>query len=156
MKIIKLLCLSTLILVSCSHANKAHSDKKSGAKNEMGMESSTITKVQMNSNTRGTQISVEVTPKLFKMVRMGMNPKEEIKELTSTEWKEFTSLFSNELLKDLPNLEIKDKSFMSDASMATTLMVYEGDKEIKSPVYSNSNPPMELKKIMDTINKWSM
>ncbi len=155
MKIIKVFCLLSVLLMGCSHANKPHKSQKNSTQNEMKSDMSSITKVEMRSLSRGAQIAVEVTPELFKFAQTGTNPRSFEKEMSSAQWDEFTSLFSDQLLSDLPQLEITDKSFMRDASMATTLTVFEGDKEIQSPVYAHNNPPIELKNVMDFINYMS-
>lgn len=131
MKLSSLLILALICSTSC--ASQKSSDE--------------IT-INYKATTRGSNISIEVTSKIFKKIENGT---EFTTKTSSSYWNELTSLINELKLEEIESFEPPSNKRLYDGALHAVLTITINNKSFNSQTFDHGNPPKELKKLLEKV-----
>jgi len=106
--------------------------------------------IKYELSTRGAYKLATITKDAF-MVQHNRDTKPQKVELTASEWKELTSLFSKVDLKNLANLKGETNKHTFDGAMFADLTVENGGEVYHTQGFDRGTPPKEISALINFI-----
>lgn len=104
--------------------------------------------ISYNASTRGSNISLEITSKIFRKIENG---NEFSTQTSSSLWNELTSLISALKLENIESFEAPSDKRLYDGALHAVLKITVNNKSFISQTFDHGNPPKELKPLLDKL-----
>jgi len=118
--------------------------------NELQKKQDSIT-ITYKANTRGYYEEISVSKNTLKVCNDINKKRYETFECTQVDWEACLQLLSKINIDSLSKLEAPTSMRFSDGAAHATLIINDGNKEIRSSEFDHGHPPKEIKELIEKL-----
>lgn len=111
---------------------------------------SQIEKISLSEQTRGTNRFFTLS---HGKLEASLNGTSRTNELSPSDWSIILNDVEKVNIEEISKLDVQSTKRYSDAALASIITITKNETEYQSPVFDSGNPPLELKKLYNEIQR---